>query len=252
VSALSGRSAFLVFIRCPGKRDETLAYLEKLNLHPTPWELKPAMIGVNSSDKSRDRWEPLHLDPKTPQFPAGTMVALVRQMIVLDDKLEPTPTRLTQGVQFRVYKDVPFEPGAMRSADGVAKVQAFYELAMRRADLLAGRAGGLHQVGKDEEEYQMITFGRPMRETREGRLRGPVVMGTCANCHSRSGIFSVNTYTDFFGPKATNPQLPPIRRDELDRQRDAAVQWKRKQMDWGMLRGIVEGEGAGTKGEEGR
>src|SRR5439155_26272219 len=39
VEVISGRSGFEVFIRLPGGRDETLAYLNRLNLLPMLWEL---------------------------------------------------------------------------------------------------------------------------------------------------------------------------------------------------------------------
>ena len=45
----------------------------------------------------------VRLNKDTPQFPAGTVVALVRQMVVIDEKLEPVLTPITQAVQLRVY-----------------------------------------------------------------------------------------------------------------------------------------------------
>lgn len=238
VRALSGRSVFRVFIHCPGGRDTTLGYLEKLNLHRTPWELKPAEIATRSPDSHKVRWDPLRLDPKTPQLPEGTMVALVRQMVLINDKLEPVATRLTQSAQFRVYKRIA--EGQRFSVEGEQKDQAFFEIAMRRKELLARRAGGLHQIAPDESEFQMMQFGRPIDETRQMRLRGLVVMDTCAKCHHQNGIFSVHTYTDFFGPRQTNPQLLPVPDNDPDNQARAVVAWKKRQFDWGLLRGLLE------------
>src|SRR6185436_9804219 len=106
VSSLQARSNFRIFIRCPGERKETLAYLQKLNLHTTPFALEPATIATNMSDGAKVRWRPLRPDPKTPQFPQGTMFALVRQMILINDKFQPAPTNITQSVQFRVYRTI--------------------------------------------------------------------------------------------------------------------------------------------------
>lgn len=235
VADLSGRSAFRVFIRCPGGRKATLSYLEKLNLHRTPWAHKPAEIGITDPDERRVRWEPA-LDPSTPQFPEGTVVALVRQMAVINDKLEPVMTPITQSVQFRVYRRVSADEYRDWRAD-FADSQLVFEIVMRRRDLLAGISGGLHQVTPDETEYQRI--GK-MHGTRAAQLRGQVVLSTCVRCHTGNGIFSVNTYTRMLGPKTINPQLLPA--DSADYQGRATMEWKTKQFDWGLLSGLLEPE----------
>jgi hypothetical protein len=237
----SGRSVFKVFIRCPGGRQATLSYLERLNLYRTPWQLKPAEIASATYPPGRDkvRLEPLILNSATPQFPAGTIVALVRQMMVITDKLEPASTPITQKVQFRVFNRIG------GTADGndplsFSSRQAVYELVMRRRDLLAGRSGGLHAVAPDEAEFQLTT--EPMVATRAEHLRGPVVLSTCAACHAADGIFSVNTYTGFFhfSPDAmrSNPQLSPA--GTSDDQVHTTVDWKKAQFNWGFLRGLLE------------
>lgn len=235
VSELSGRSAFRVFIRCPGGRKATLSYLERLNLYRTPWANKPAEIGITDPDDRRVRWEP-NLDRATPQFPEGTVVALLRQMAVINDKLEPVMTPITQSVQFRIFRKISADGfGNFRS--DFADSQLVFEIAMRRRDLLAGRSGGLHQVAPDEVEYQR--FGK-MHGTRAEKLRGGVVLSTCASCHTGNGILSVNTYTRMLGPKTINPQLLPA--DSADYQGRATMEWKMQQFDWGLLIGLLEPE----------
>ncbi|MGH8237555.1 MAG: hypothetical protein ACREXP_11105, partial [Steroidobacteraceae bacterium] len=49
VAGFSGRSTFQIFIRCPGGRQATLAYLQTLNLYRTPWALEPAEIATDMS-----------------------------------------------------------------------------------------------------------------------------------------------------------------------------------------------------------
>jgi hypothetical protein len=224
VEMLSGRSLFKVFIRVPGGRAATLAYLAALNLYPTPWALKPADIATTYPDHEKVRWSPLRFDPQTPQFPPGTIVALVRQMMVIDDKLEPVPTAVTQKVQFRVYQEV-----------GPATAAPF-EFVLRRHDLLGEGAVGLHAVTPGDAEYQLTTI--PMGVSRAQLLSGPVVLSTCARCHSAEGIFSVNSYTSPFSPDRANPQLLPARAAEIEAQRTA--DWKEKQFNWGLLRGLLE------------
>jgi hypothetical protein len=235
VESLSGRSAFRVFIRCPGGRKATLAYLERLNLHRTPWAQKPAEIGITYPDERQVRQEPA-LDPATPQFPAGTIVALVRQMAVINEDLEPVMTPITQSVQLRAYRKVSADIYRDWRAN-FGESQSVFEFAMHRQDLLSGKSEGLQLVGPEETEYQLI--GR-LHGERAIQLRGSVVMSTCQRCHSANGIFSVNSYTRYFGPETTNPQLLPA--DSADNQGRTTLEWKKQQFNWGLLRGLLERE----------
>jgi hypothetical protein len=243
VEMLSGRSVFRVFMRCPGGRQATLSYLEALNLYLTPWALKPAEIATQYPSHAKVRWDPLRVDPSTPQFPPGTIVALVRQMMVNNDDLKPVPTSITQKVQFRVFKDVG-EPGRVNGPGDFNTHQLVYELVMRRHDIVAGRAGGFHPVTQDETEYQLTTL--PMGGSRAALLGGPVVLSTCRRCHSSNGIFSVNTYASRIFPAfspgfaKSNPQLLPA--TSIGYQANATADWKTRQFDWGLLRGLVEAD----------
>lgn len=242
VVGMSGRSTFQVFIRCAGGRKATLEYLQTLNLYRTPWAFVPAEIATNEPSKEPVRWNPLRLNDGTPQFPAGTMVALVRQMVVIDEKLEPVPTPITQAVQLRLYKKVGHVQGMHTLASVVAR-QSVHDFAMRRRDLLAGRGGGLHAVTRDEREYRQTHDPRDdtSAKARENRI-GPLVLSTCASCHQGDGIFSVHSYTGLLHDpyRSLNPQLLPAAAP--DYQRAAAVEWKKRQFDWGLLRGLLAAE----------
>lgn len=233
VDSLGARCAFRIFIRCPGERKETLSYLQKLNLYTSPWALEPATIGTVYPTGEKVRWNPLRLDRKTPQFPEGTMFALVRQMNVVNDKLELRTTRITQSVQFRVYRSVDEAFGYDR--DGAAKAQAFFELNMRRGDLMAGKAGGLYAVGKDDIEYQLFPLGGHEEPTRESQLRGEAGMKNCVFCHTGNGIFSVRSYS-----RGTNPQFYPA--PHADHSPERSRLQKLERYDWGLLHGILEAE----------
>ena len=243
VQMLSGRSVFRVFIRCPGGRQATLSYLETLNLYPTPWALNPQDIGTRYPDHAKVRMRPLIVAPATPQFPPGTIVALVRQMMVINDEHKPVPTSITQKVQFRVFKDID-APGHMFDPGDFSAHQLVYELVMRRRDLLAGEAGGLHRVTQNETEYQLTTILED--GNREVHLRGPVVLATCVRCHSLNGIFAVNTYSGTVNGGISsrsvkiNPQL--LATTSIVNQADATADWKTKQFDWGLLKGLLEAE----------
>ena len=115
--------------------------------------------------------------------------------------------------------------------------QSVHDFVMRRRDLLSGQAGGLHALTFDEREYRRThdsMGGAPNWQS----LLGPVVLSTCARCHSNDGIFSVQTYAGMFSyPRSNNPQLLPA--DAPDYQRAAGVEWKKRQFDWGLLRGLL-------------
>jgi hypothetical protein len=237
VSDVSGRSVFRVFIRCPGGRQATLEYLEKLNLYPNPFELRAASIGTSYPSNQKVRMYPLRLNPETPQFPEGTIVALVRQMMVIDDKLEPVPTSITQKIQFRVYQKVGGQ-GTVVERSAFNGRQLAFEVVMRRRAVLAGIAGGLHAVTADEAEYQLTSI--PMGGPRDSLLRGPVVLSMCRRCHSADGIFSVNSYgRSMSDPQGTaDPQL--LSWTYAFQQEGATVEWKKEQFNWGFLRGLLE------------
>ena len=236
VAEFSGRSAFRVFIRCPGGRTATLAYLDALNLFPTPFDLGPAATATRVATQESVRWDPLLLSASTPQFPEGTVVALVRQMVVIDDKFQPVPTPITQTVQLRVYRKIGGTPAASVRAD-VEATQSVYEFVLRRRDLLTGQPGGLHAMNPGEQEYRLASV--PSDGSRERLLTGPVVLSTCGRCHQSRGIFSVNSYTRMLSGRTTNPQLLPS--GNPDYQRAATVGWKMQQFNWGLLRGLHEG-----------
>lgn len=241
VISLSGRSTFQVFMRCPGGREATLGYLQALNLYRAPWSLEPAEIARLEPSGEPVRWSPLRLNRATPQFPAGTMVALVRRMVVVDEHTEPVPTLITQSVQLRVYKKVG-DGGASYPRDRIGTRQSVVDFVTRRRDLLAGRAGGLHAMARDEREYRQSHDPRvaEVARAREHRV-GPVVLATCARCHQSDGVFSVLSYNQMLdASRSSNPQLLPAA--DPDSQRTAAVQWKKRQFDWGLLRGLLQAQ----------
>ena len=240
VSAVGARSAFMVFIRCPGGREATLGYLNTLNLYRAPLALvqDPIATAYEPSGERPVRSDVVMLDRKTPQFPPGTVVALVRQMAVVNNKLQPVMTRITQSIQFRVYKTTDWD-WSRDARENFQKSQHPFEVTMTRADLLARRTGGLHQLA-DDETSQELTGSVRMEWTRAQKLRGPVVMSTCLRCHGGPGIFSVNAYSGLFDDsrrRALNPSLIPS--VDPDYQRQTTMSRKMQRYDWGLLQGIL-------------
>ena len=107
-------------------------------------------------------------------------MALVRQMVVIDEKLEPVPTPITQAVQLRVYRTVgDTQPVELARPTSAAR-QSVHDFVMRRRDLLSGQAGGLHALTSDEREYRIGRTIPGAALVDMQYLVGPVVLSTCA------------------------------------------------------------------------
>lgn len=94
-------------------------------------------------------------------------------------------------------------------------------------------------VASQEMEHQELL--KYMVEGDAAYFTGPVVLRTCHVCHGGYGIFSVQTYSRMFESRMSDaplsPQLPPA--EDLRQQAEATAWWKKRQFDWGMLRGIL-------------
>lgn len=237
VDLTAGRSAFLLFVKCPGGRQATLKYLNQLNLYLTPWILAPAKIATRFGvTEEAIRMDPLRLNPGTPQLPDGTMFALVRRMMLIDDDRSLVATQITQSVQLRIYKSDPgLDPS--QSGDSTNHAQRVFEFALSRSDLFAGKRGGLRIIASDEFGQDLMQSNN-MGLSRGERLRGPIVMNTCTRCHSETGILSVNSYSRLMSKQPTsNPQLLVAR--DPNYQSIAAIEVKLRRFDWGLLKGLM-------------
>jgi hypothetical protein len=224
-SFFSGRSAFLVFVRLPGGRAETLAYLDKLNHLPTPWALR------SRKPNEEHRQDLLELRRDLPELPVGSQLALVRQMVLPTDTGELVATPVTESVQVRVR------------LVGVRGGQSFTEFALRRSDLFAGKAGGLQLVPADAPAYLALQFVtgpedpfEPSAEERVSHLMP--VLETCRACHTEPGIHSVHSFTRAFtgrhSPQVDLALWPSSVQDEQKK----VLEWKRSQYDWGLFQGL--------------
>src|SRR5262249_54236035 len=85
-----------------------------------------------------------------PQFPPGTAVALVRQVLLIDNEAHLVPSNTTEAVQFRMC-DIGGSPSPDRNA--AKRFQDFFEFRLRRERLFVGKDGGVHAVGDSETEF---------------------------------------------------------------------------------------------------
>jgi hypothetical protein len=219
-------------MKLPGGREATLAYLEELNKAS---EAHGVFKGFERFDEK---------DNGLPALPIGTRVALVRQMMLIDQTGRIVPSPIVQTVRLRVYL-----PESRREQNKDAK-QEVHKFKITRSALLGGKAGGMKPIGLAEMERLALTH------TRE-ELRGThVELHRCASCHGwlshNKRIGSVFSFNQGFlsskqninlGQKSypfsfeNRARLYPIKiDDELNR----TVQWKKSRNDWSMLRGTMD------------
>lgn len=212
---VSGRSFFTVLIRLPGGRQAALDYLKSLGDYPAR-ERGPGegMLGLQQ------------LNPDMPQFPAGTHVALVRQMMLVDSAGSLRVTPLVQMIQMRVYQPLG---------------DAVVEFRLSREALFAGKAGGLRPVEAGEREFvQFVALPHDQIDRPLGS-RGTLDLAPvfrCNACHREPGVFSFFTYTRTFHPGS--PRFPPVSASEdTSSLIEKSLAWKRQQEDWELYRGLM-------------
>jgi hypothetical protein len=204
---LSGRSVFLIFLRLPGGRQATEAYLKKLE------------------------WVDIDRE-KAPEIPPGTEVAFLRRMMLFDNRGVLRLTPITESLQLRVYDDV--------------QNPAMYEFTLRRKALFADRAGGLHPVAADEIDYFGIASvglesgsqKDPFEtEPQQGSDRpAPVVMKSCSRCHGPG----IHGFQSMFLQHYSHPALTAI--ENLDDQVRVTIEQAEKTYAWGLLQGLWEAD----------
>jgi hypothetical protein len=235
VSSSSGRSRFLILIRLPGGRQSTLDYLRTLWNFPQPWiPRKPENLQAE-------------LSHEFPQFPAGTQVALVRQMMLFDNGGNLLPASITESVQIRVYraitasKDEHFESEDLNDLTA-RNGQDCYEIILSRPQLFANRAGGLRVVERDEREFLIFqSQGEDIFEpwTKDlipiRKQMRPVYLG-CAVCHSAGGINSVESRRRLLKPNRLQHDTPGAYQPSPGEIAET-INWKQSRYDWGLLNG---------------
>jgi hypothetical protein len=235
---VQGRSAFFVFLNLPGGRVATLEYLEKLGAFPNA--LMPQPADRNSAFQSKRL--PL-LNPDLPQFPVGTQVALAREMLTIDDHGKLRPTRIIESLQIRVFREIPKgDPAKPAGFDDLAGKQDFYEFRMTRKDLFAGKSGGLHAVGPQEEEINLFIAPAPHDPFEDTERRNPGtsrIMQSCSGCHRPPGIHSVEAFRRDF---MRLPRPPHLQKYDREQQEAAVMMQKWESYSWGLLQALMERE----------
>jgi len=211
------RSAFLVFMRVPEGRPAALDYLNRL--------------GSFRDTVVRGQRE-YHLNPNTPQFPAGTQFALVERPLLISNEGEPVMSPLCFRIQLRSYRSVTqrFIPELSDEP-----TQFVSEYVLRPKQLVAG-AGALEPLRTGDLHYATFFTNDPF-ESRGHPVGNNVhrALTNCMVCHSSPGILSVNSraFTQ------VSPELPVRFREgtpeEIGAQTSLA---KQEHFTWGLLQGL--------------
>jgi hypothetical protein len=231
IFSVSGRSVFQVYLRLPQGRESTLTYLKRLSEFPKPWL------------RNRDNLADFLPNPHLPQFPVGTQLALVRQMLLIDQEGELTPTGIVESIQIRIHRAIPLEiPRGFDTDSTVARDSLdVYEFKLSRAKLFAGESGGLRAVRPEEREFPLFQshgidlFEETIREPMERSLRP--VLGSCDSCHFRPGIHSVLSRI----PNIVLLRVRDVRRNlkpssDVESEARSTLHWKQSRGSWKRLR----------------
>jgi len=202
-----GRSVFIVFFQVPGGREKTLDYLAKLRDVPNTWRLNRFAGSVPY--------------PEPPQFPIGTRMALVRQIVLIGSGGNLIRTHLTESVQMRVYRAIHLDLGGTGTHS-----QDVFEFRMTREGLLSG-SGGLRAIAPGEKEFAVFhTHGIDVFESEGEKPESEegVVLDRCSGCHVFAGIHSFLSYSRArFGAGTGTP--PKLIGSNPDREAVVQIGW---------------------------
>ncbi len=232
----SGRSGFLVFVRLPEGRKATMNYFQSLWNFPEPWVHGPSF----ASDQSLE-------NPDLPSFPAGTEVALVRRMALIDNQDDLEASSLTESVQIRVYRAITAAEERNFGNGNMADVirnsgQLFFEFKLSRTLLFSGKNGGLRAITPDETEFS--TFQTKGDDPFEDRFSRPGIasapireLQSCVWCHNGGGVHSLNSRSSLLKPNRLQQEPQNIEYGPVYWGDSAAIAWKSNHYDWGLLNG---------------
>jgi hypothetical protein len=213
------RSSFIVLWNVPGGATDTVRYLKKLWDFPEPF--------VSDGTMAQDGEVRAKINPAMPEIPEGTRIALVRKMLLIDDRGVIVPSNVIESIQLRTFR----------------RPHVFSELRMSRASLFTGRSGGLRAVAADEKDF--ITFSAKGMDPFEtlpppGPLTLASVLEGCNNCHHVAHERAIETVLSL------RRMLKPWPLVDSHHERWArwftqpivAADAKRRSYEWGLIEGL--------------
>ncbi|MGZ4972351.1 MAG: hypothetical protein ACXWDN_06285 [Limisphaerales bacterium] len=199
VDFFRGHNAYMIFVRLPAGRAATISYLNKLTIAATAHS-------------------------KLPELPEGTQMALISQVMAIDDKGMPFPTTITESVQVRVYR----QPKSSLTMANDA--QSRFEFRLDRGALFAHKPATLRPIGAKETDWEFINYLGQKKTDAEGKGQ---IMASCFDCHNEPGVESFKTFTEMRNTRGHIGQLTLSKRSE---EAGRTVTWKKRQRDFQLLR----------------
>jgi hypothetical protein len=233
---VSGRSGFLVFVRLPEGRKATFDYFQTLWNFPQSGAQDP-----NIADG------PVEINPDLPSFPAGTEVALVRRMTLINNQGDLETSSLTESVQIRVYHSITRAEERNFGNGNIAEIirnsgQDFYEIKLSRPLLFSGKNGGLRPTAADERTLPVFQQkGSDLIDEalggHDGGDRPPTDLQACFWCHSGGGVRSLNSRASLLKPSRRQQEPQSVDYGPIYWSDSASLEWKQNRYDWGLLNG---------------
>ena len=228
--AVAARSAFLIFMRLPKGRDATLKYLESLAAFRSPWVSGEQQPYIGIPQHPSLMMVDVHDNPRTPQFPVGTQVALLQQPLLIADSGQLTLSPLVQRVQLRTYLNVNVD---RRNNQVLGPSQATSEFVLQPRAMMEGNVP-MRPIAANEVHYTTIFTSSDAIE--RPASRSVTRLQTCIACHSGSGIHSINSRFELFQNRSLSP--PRFAETTSNEIGSATARMKRKEYAWGLLRGL--------------
>jgi hypothetical protein len=194
-----GHNAYMVFVRLPAGRAATIGYLNKLTT-----------AAMSHS--------------KLPLLPEGSQMALLSQVMAVDDKGMPFPTTITENVQIRVYR---------KPKDSLTKAedaQSLFEFRLDRAALFAHKAVTLRPVGAKDTDWESINYLGQKKGDSDNKA---MIMSSCFDCHNEPGAESFKTFSEM---RAAGSQIRQMTLSSRSQEVGRTVTWKKHQLDFQLLR----------------
>jgi hypothetical protein len=230
--SIRGRSYHRVFWRFPGGRKAVEDYLQYLQSEGLDWE-----------QSVRQGYIALKRDVR--QIPAGTETAIAQFMVVLDEDLNPIPTRVVELVHLNIYKNVT---GAPDPETNTGRGLISRQYVTRRRLLFDGlKQGGLERQPDDAPTYRVL-LDAPKDWGAFGRQRS--VVQTCLFCHmyerDRVGVRSLNSISCFVADRGMPGIVIPMGAGPVQTysRAERTVRWKLGQEDYLRLVEYARGDPA--------
>lgn len=244
-------SVFLVFIKHAEGRDAGFAFVKKIMEQEKP-------LLMEEIDSTRDGLRTPRLNLDAPQLPVGSQLALVRRMMLIDQRRQIVASPLTESVQIREIT-TQAKPDSVTEEDLIlaTKRRADFKFELSRAALFRGEAGGLQDVsdkldlktgflGAETDPFQRAAKLDSQQKRLNAWQDSLLLFGTnresCAICHRPAttyGMLSLQRIWSFQeSPEETRAMAPMFPISSMERQEieQRTIRWKEKQPEWLLLK----------------